>query len=58
MYAVRLWSVRNARQLEWLYDGLESALSRLHPLLRRIGYGRLELLCANAAPTNVSEVSS
>ena len=42
MYAVRLWSVRNARQLEWLYDGLESALSRLHPLLRRIGYGRLD----------------
>ncbi len=42
MYAARLWSVRNARQLEWLYDGLESALSRLHPLLQRIGYGRLD----------------
>ena len=42
MYAARLWSVRNARQLEWLYDGFESALSRLHPLFRRIGYGRLD----------------
>ncbi len=42
MYAARLWSVRNARQLERIYNGLESALLRLHPLLRRIGYGRLE----------------
>lgn len=58
MYAARLWSVRTARQLEWLYDGLESAGSRLHPYSRRIGYGRLELLRADAAPTNVSEVSS
>ncbi len=42
MYSARLWSVRNARQLEWLYDGLESTLLWLHPLLRRIGYDRLD----------------
>jgi len=42
MYAVRLWSVRNARLLERVYDLFEPALVRLHPLLRRIGYDRLE----------------
>ena len=42
MYAVRQWSVRNARGLEWLYDKFAAALLRLHPLFERIGYGRLE----------------
>ena len=42
MYAVRQWSVRNARRLEWLYDTFERTLLRLHPLLDLIGYGRLE----------------
>lgn len=42
MYAVRLWSVRHARFLEGLYNIFEPTLARLHPLLRRIGYDRLE----------------
>ena len=42
MYAVRQWSVRHARGLDAFYRGLESVLVALHPLFRRIGYGRLE----------------
>ena len=42
MYAVRLWSVRHARAMERLYDGLERALVALDPLFRKIGYERLE----------------
>ena len=42
MKAVRLWSVRNARWLKRVYDGLEWILSLLNPILRRIGYDRLD----------------
>lgn len=42
MYAVRQWSVRNARGLEWLYSRFAAILLRLHPLFERVGYGRLE----------------
>jgi hypothetical protein len=42
MYAARLWSVRHARGLNAFYRGFESFLVRLHPLLRAIGYERLE----------------
>lgn len=42
MYALRKWSVRHARQLEWLYAWFEKALTLLHPLFQRIGYERLE----------------
>jgi hypothetical protein len=42
MYSVRLWSVRRARLMERLYDGLEAGLVRLAPVLRRIGWQRLE----------------
>ena len=42
MYAVRQWSVRHARGLNAFYRSFESALLALHPLLRRIGYARLE----------------
>jgi Methylene-tetrahydrofolate reductase C terminal len=42
MYAVRRWSVRNARLLEGFYHAFEGALLRLHPLLAVIGYRRLE----------------
>ncbi len=41
-YAMRLWSVRNARWLARLYNGLESFLALLHPLFARIGYERLD----------------
>lgn len=42
MYAVRLWSVRHARGLNAFYRGFEAALVRLDPLLRALGYERLE----------------
>ncbi|MDP3655257.1 MAG: methylenetetrahydrofolate reductase C-terminal domain-containing protein [Rhodoferax sp.] len=42
MYAVRRWSVRHAAGLEILYRGFERVLVALHPLLQRVGYGRLE----------------
>lgn len=42
MYAMRLWSARNARWLSFLYRGLERLLSLLHPLFARIGYQRLD----------------
>ena len=42
MYAVRRWSVRHARGLETLYNGFERLLLYLEPLIRRIGYDRLE----------------
>jgi hypothetical protein len=39
---VRLWSVDHARGLDRLYSGFERLLLRLAPLLRAIGYQRLE----------------
>jgi len=42
MYAVRLWSVRHSRGLELVYNAFERMLVGLHPLWKRIGYGRLE----------------
>ena len=42
MYAVRRWSVRNARLMEWFYSHFESTLVKLHPLLAKLGYQRLE----------------
>jgi hypothetical protein len=42
MYAVRLFAVRHARLFEALYQGFERAIVSLDPLLRRIGYQRLE----------------
>ena len=42
MYALRQWSVQHARGLNAFYQGFESVLVALHPLLRRVGYARLE----------------
>ena len=42
MYRMRSWSVRNARWLKRAYEGLENALVRLDPLLRRVGHQRLD----------------
>src|SRR6516225_12296661 len=42
MYSVRLFSVRHSRGLERFYNALESGLIRMAPLLKRIGYARLE----------------
>lgn len=42
MYAVRRWSVRHSRGLETFYNGFERVLLWLEPVIRRIGYERLE----------------
>ncbi len=42
MYAVRRWSVRHSRGLETFYNGFERVLLWLEPVMRRIGYDRLE----------------
>ena len=42
MYSVRLFSVRRSRYLEVLYERFENTLVKLAPLLKRIGYDRLE----------------
>ena len=42
MYKFRQWSVSNARKLEAMYRGFEPLLIRLHPLMKWLGYGRLE----------------
>ncbi len=42
MFSVRLWSVRRARGLNRFYSAFERMLVRLAPVLRAIGYQRLE----------------
>ncbi|MDD9876480.1 MAG: methylenetetrahydrofolate reductase C-terminal domain-containing protein [Magnetovibrio sp.] len=41
-YSIRLWCVRWARLLEWLYNTFAEMLLGLHPLWNAIGYGRVE----------------
>lgn len=41
-YSIRLWCVRNARFLEWLYNTFAEMLLRLHPIWNAIGYTRVE----------------
>ena len=42
MYALRRWSVRHARGLNYCYEKFEALLVACHPLWRIIGYERLE----------------
>ncbi len=42
MYALRRWSVNNVRPLRALYDGLETILVKLHPVLEWLGYRRID----------------
>ena len=42
MYRMRQWAVRRARWLKALYAGFEWTLLKVDPLLRRIGYDRLD----------------
>ncbi|MFQ5610120.1 MAG: methylenetetrahydrofolate reductase C-terminal domain-containing protein [Woeseiaceae bacterium] len=42
MYRMRVWSVRNAAWLRKLYAAVEALLVSLAPLLRRLGYERLD----------------
>ena len=42
MYRFRQWSVRHSRTLESVYRNFEPLLIKLHPLFKRLGYGRLE----------------
>jgi len=41
-YTIRLWSVRNARLLEWVYDSFADIMLRLHWFWNLIGYHRVE----------------
>ncbi len=41
-YAVRRWSVRNARLHEWLYRHFEGVMMSLHPLWLKVGYTHVE----------------
>jgi methylene-tetrahydrofolate reductase-like protein len=41
-YSVRLWSVRHARFLEYLYTRFADVLVRLHKIFDWIGYKRIE----------------
>jgi Methylene-tetrahydrofolate reductase C terminal len=41
-FRLRLWSVRHSRSLERLYEVFETALVAAAPLMKRIGYERLE----------------
>ncbi|MFO1038249.1 MAG: methylenetetrahydrofolate reductase C-terminal domain-containing protein [Geminicoccaceae bacterium] len=43
MYAVRLWSIRHAGFFESLYRHFESSFVAAAPILKRIGFERLEV---------------
>lgn len=42
MLALRRWSINNARPLKKIYRALENLLVRLHPVLERLGYRRVD----------------
>ncbi len=42
MYKVRRWVVRHSRSFETIYKLFEKLLVKLHPLLEKIGYQRIE----------------
>ena len=42
MYRMRIWSVRHARWLKAVYTGIESVLQMVQPLIKLIGYERLD----------------
>jgi len=41
-YSIRLWSVRHARFLEWLYARFANLFLALHPFWKAVGYSRAE----------------
>lgn len=41
-FAVRLWSIRHSRALEWFYARFADVFLRLHPLWKKLGYQRVE----------------
>jgi hypothetical protein len=41
-FAVRLWSIRHSRALEWFYARFADMFLMLHPLWKGIGYARVE----------------
>ena len=41
-YTIRLWSVRHSRFLEKLYDIFAATLLLLHPVIKKLGYARME----------------
>ena len=41
-FAIRLWSVRNSRILEWFYRHFANVFLKLHPFWKAVGYQRAE----------------
>ncbi|MER9205063.1 methylenetetrahydrofolate reductase C-terminal domain-containing protein [Mesorhizobium sp. M0771] len=41
-FAIRLWSIRHSRLLEWFYSRFADMFLLLHPLWKGLGYGRAE----------------
>ena len=41
-FTVRLWSIRHARGLEWLYGNFAAVLEQFHVLFAAVGYDRAE----------------
>ena len=41
-FAIRLWSIRHSRLLEWFYSRFADMFLLLHPLWKGLGYGRVE----------------
>lgn len=42
MYKVRRWAVRHSRAIERFYNLFEKGLVKLHPLLLKMGYARID----------------
>jgi hypothetical protein len=42
-YSIRLWSVRHARLLEWVYQRFADMFLALHPVWKAVGYNRAEV---------------
>jgi len=41
-YAIRLWSIRHSRFFEGMYNTFAATLLGLHPILKKLGYQRME----------------
>ena len=42
MYRIRLFAIRHSRSFEWIYKRVEQVMIALDPVLRKIGYDRVE----------------
>lgn len=42
MYKMRRWSARHSNRLHYLYQGVETALTKMYPLLQKVGLAKSE----------------